>query len=245
MIVVILPTYNEERAILPLLEHFSKVFESHFPKYRLIVVNDGSSDNTAAVTTSYRDIHVELIEHEKNRGLGEAIKTGLLYVIKDTSDDDIIVLMDSDNTHSPGLISRMVMLIEEGNDVVIASRYVPGAKVVGLSFARQMCSLGASLLFRILLPVPGVRDYTCSYRAYRAGILKKALERYGNEFVSLSGFSSIVDILLKLEKLNAIITEVPLILRYDLKPGKSKMNVKKMVLETISLVFNHWFKLYL
>lgn len=241
MVVVVLPTFNEEQAIKPLLDHLNRVLKEHFPEYSILVVNDGSVDRTAQIVRSYQGIKIELLEHEFNKGLSEAVKTGLLHAVKITKDSDVIVVMDADNTHSPGLILRMAMLIEEGNDVVIASRYLPGARVYGLSLYRRFYSYLANLLYRTLFPIRGVRDYTCGYRAYQASILKEAFKHWGGDFINMPGFASTVDIILKLGKLNAIITEVPLILRYDLKPGKSKMNVRKTIADTLYLSFKRLF----
>jgi dolichol-phosphate mannosyltransferase len=173
--------------------------------------------------------------------LSEAIRTGLLAAVEQARDDDVIVTMDADDTQGPGLISRMTMLIEEGNDVVVASRYAPGGRVLGVPGYRRLLSHGASTLFRLVYPVTGVRDYTCGYRAYRAGLLRQAFARWGSDFVSEPGFSCMVDILLKLDRLGAVITEAPLILRYDRKPGKSKMDVRRTVLQTLKLLGRHRF----
>ena len=129
----------------------------------------------------------------------------------------------------------MVLLIEEGHEVVIASRYRPGARMVGVPQSRQLFSLGMRWLFRILFPITGVRDYSSGFRAYRAGLLLEAFSRWGDRFISESGFACMVEILLKLGRLGAIMCEVPLILRYDRKPGISKMNVSKTIRQTLVL----------
>lgn len=235
MITVILPAYNEEEAIVPLLEEMYRVLSQRFPGLRVIVVDDGSTDRTAERVKEFRDGSVELVQHERNKGYSEAMKTGLVRALHGASGSDVIVTMDADNTHSPGLVFRMATLIDEGNDVVIASRYVPGARVVGVSPIRNLFSWGASWLLRLLFPMKGVKDYTSGYRAYRAGILKEAFGRWGDHFISQSGFACTVDILLKLRRMNVVMNEVPLILRYDLKPGASKMNVKRTIKETLLL----------
>ena len=74
------------------------------------------------------------------------------------------------------------------------------------------------------------------YRAYRAGVVKRAFDTYGGEFVAETGFSCMVDILLKLRRLDAIISEVPLVLRYDMKYGVSKMLVVRTVIDTLQLL---------
>ncbi|MBI4731247.1 MAG: glycosyltransferase [Chloroflexi bacterium] len=238
MIVVVLPAYNEQDTIVPLIESIRKTARKRFiEKMKIVVVDDGSSDDTAVQVDAQADEDTILVRHPQNKGLGEAIKTGFLYALNLHPDVDIIVTMDSDNTHTPGLLARMIMTLDEGNDMVIASRYRPGARVVGLSWYREILSIGMSWMFRILLPIPGVRDYSCGYRAYRAALLREAFKRWGDQFVSQSGFSCMVDILLKLHRLGAIVTEVPLILHYDYKRGKSKMNVSKTIRETLRLAF--------
>src|SRR5437016_218592 len=99
-------------------------------------------------------------------------------------------------------ISGLLQMLREGHDVVIASRYQPGARVIGLSLPRRIASYGASWLFRMLFPTPGLRDYTCGFRAYRGKVLSLAVARYGSRFVDTEGFQCMVDILLKLRKLD-------------------------------------------
>jgi dolichol-phosphate mannosyltransferase len=238
---VVLPAYNEAEAILPLLERFWRQIENCLNPINVIVVDDGSSDGTADCAGAFQGVPLEILRHRENRGLSEATKTGLLAAVERAAPYDIIILMDADDTHSPGLINRMVRLIEEGNDVVIASRYVRGARIIGVPLHRQLLSLGASWLFRLTYPIRGVKDYTCGYRAYRAGLLQEAFARWGDSFISEPGFSCMVDILLKLDELNAIMTEVPLILRYDRKPGKSKMDVRRTVRQTLWLMLRRRF----
>jgi len=236
MVVITLPAYNEEATLRPLLHAIQEAMEENTLPYRVIVVDDGSEDGTAEVAAKLADrLPLELVRHPSNRGLGESLRTGLLAALRKASDRDIIVTMDSDNTHSPGLIVRMVRNIREGNDVVIASRYRPGARIVGVPLYRRLLSRGASLLFRMLFPTPNVRDFTSGYRAYRAGLLRRAFEAYGDDLVGQAGFSCMVDLLLKLRRLDAIMSEVPLVLRYDRKQGISKMLVLQTIRQTLAL----------
>jgi dolichol-phosphate mannosyltransferase len=238
MITIVLPAYNEEESIGLLLSRISDLMKKkHYP-IRVIIVDDGSYDRTAENARNAMPDSV-VISHESNKGLGEAIKTGLLAALSVSDDKDIIVTMDSDDSHAPALIGKMVDKIDEGCDVVIASRYLPEARVVGVSYYRRILSDGASFLFRTLFPIDGVRDYTCGYRAYRVAILREAFVKWGDDFVNQTGFSVMVDILLKLSRLNIVFAEVPIILRYDRKPGASKMNVRKTVMQTLSLLIRH------
>ncbi len=245
MIHVALPAFNEEENIAGLLREICQTFEEVLPtrSYRVVVVDDGSSDATADRVRAFQAEmqgrplgSLELIEHPENRGLAEAIRTGLAACAGQASDRDIVLTMDADNSHLPGLIPSMVRKIGEGHDVVIASRYQQGARVLGLSPGRQALSYGASLLFRALFPIPNVRDYTCGFRAYRAVMLRKAIEN--PRFISEKGFTCMVDILLKLrlERPPVLMTEVPLLLRYDKKMGASKMDVSRTVRDTLALI---------
>lgn len=239
MIHVVLPAYNEGPNIAPLLRNLKTAMRNAgLPDYQVLVVNDGSTDDTRAVVEGLKgELPVTVMDNESNQGLAETLKRGLVRAAEISADDDIIVTMDADNSHTPALIRRMVVAIQEGNDVVIASRYRYGARVRGVPPHRLMLSSGASWLFRVLFPIDGVRDFTCGYRAYRAGLLKRAFADLGpSAIISEQGFSCMVDILLKIREYDPIITEVPLILRYDQKQGASKMKVFKTVKDTLRLV---------
>ena len=239
MVIVILPAYNEEKALPLLLGRVQDSMKENGLDYRVIVVNDGSSDGTARVVDELSaSMPVTRIDHERNRGLGEAVRTGLLRAVAEAESRDIVITMDSDNTHTPGLIAGMVRGIREGNDVVIASRFRSGARIMGVPLYRRVLSRGGSWLFRLLFPTRGVRDFTSGYRAYDAALLKQAFQVYGDEFVAESGFSCMVDILLKLRALDAIMCELPLILRYDFKYGISKMMVVSTIADTLRLAFS-------
>jgi dolichol-phosphate mannosyltransferase len=181
-------------------------------------------------------LHPTLIEHPANLGLGAAIRSGLLGAVDAAGGDDVIVTMDADDTHTPAAIEQMLARINAGLDVVVASRYQPGARVLGVPATRRFLSFAASVLFRIVFPTPGVRDFTCGYRAYRASALNAAVARYRKEFIDQEGFQCMVDILLKLRRMNLRFGEVPLVLRYDLKAGKSKMKVLRTIAKTLVLL---------
>jgi dolichol-phosphate mannosyltransferase len=233
----VLPAYNEARDVGPLLEAIDQAMFDDGLEYAIIVVDDGSVDGTLEeVERRAAFIPVEVLRHESNRGLGETIRDGLREAATVCSERDIIVVMDADNTHLPGLIRAMTRRIQEGADVVIASRFRSGADVRGVPLHRRLLSRGASWILRAIFPIHGVRDYTCGYRAYRAPVLALAFERYGEEFINEDGFQCMVDILLKLRTLDVVFAEVPLILRYDQKAGASKMRVMSTVVNTLSLM---------
>lgn len=239
---IVLPAYNEAEALPPLLCAIHAALDKSDVEYSIIVVDDGSRDDTALVA-SQASFHmpVVLVKHGVNQGLAAAIRTGFRAAIAQANQDDVIFLMDADNTHPPALVHRMLGMIREGHDVVIASRYQPGARVVGVPWHRNLLSLGARGLFRLMFPIKGVRDYTCGYRAYKEEVLRRAMADYGDDFVSEKGFSCMVDVLLKLRRYDLIMGEVPLILRYDQKGGVSKMNVARTIWQTLALLFRRRF----
>lgn len=237
MIHIILPAYNEEENILSLMESINYSMREASIDFKIVVVNDGSSDKTADIVKSMQHkIPVELINHNKNMGLGEAIRSGFTAGLNSADERNIIITMDADNSHRPELILKMIAMIREGADVVIASRYQPGSRTKGIPLSRVFLSRAASTVMRILFPIRGVKDYTNGYRAYRADVLRRAFETYGKEFVSETGFSCMIEILLKLRALDLVMTEVPMILRYDKKKGDSKMNVSKTIINTLKLI---------
>ncbi len=239
---VVLPAYNEEEALPPLLDSLREVLDLGHGNYSIIVVNDGSKDKTAEVAEAYsKKAPVIVLHNDGNKGLAETMRHGLMDAVKRAAPQDIIISMDADNTHPAGLALRMSRLILEGNDLVIASRYREGSHVRGVPFHRLILSYGASWLFRVFFPMKGVRDYTCGYRAYRVAMLKDLISKYGHEFISERGFSCMVDILLRLREYEPVCAEVPLVLRYDMKPGLSKMRVMQTVFDTLKLLFRRRF----
>jgi len=240
VIYLVLPAWNEAANLPALLRSMKRnLEEAGLSEYHVVVIDDGSTDGTADVVSSLKaDVPLTLRQNERNLGLAESLKRGLMCALGlSRDDDDIIVTMDADNTHTPGLIFRMAQAIAEGNDVVIASRYRYGARVRGLTASRRLLSQGASWLFRVVFPMRGVRDYTSGFRGYRAGLLRRAFDELGPDgIISERGFACMVDILLKIREFDPIITEVALILRYDQKKGASKMHVGRTVRETLHLM---------
>jgi len=239
MILLMLPAYNECRAIRPLLARVARVFETLEAPALVLLVDDGSSDGTpaeAAEAAREFGIELEVAAHDVNKGLGEALKTGFARANEILGSEGVLIVMDADNTHDPATIPSMLEKLEEGYDVVIASRYAPGGREVGLSFLRSLLSKGASLALRLFLPVAGARDYTCGYRAYRGSTLALAHEVYGEDLVAEKGFVASAEVLIKLAHLGARVGEVPLVLRYDRKAGQSKMRVGDTIERYLRLI---------
>ena len=234
---VILPAYNEEATLSTLLERLDEAMEEAGLDYEVVLVDDGSSDRTGEIAQRWaRDHPLTSVRHERNQGLGATIRDGLFEAASRAAPGDVLVTMDADDTHTPGLILRMARMIAEGYDVVIASRYREGSRTVGVPFARRALSWAGSMLFRIVLPIQGVRDFTCGYRAYRAEVVQQAIAEHGRGLVDQEGFQCMVDILLKLRNRPLIFGEVPMVLRYDRKHGTSKMPVGRTAASTLGLL---------
>jgi dolichol-phosphate mannosyltransferase len=241
-VIFVLPTYNEAENLAPLLDQVRATMEGARLTYKVVVVDDGSNDATYAVVDDHARRMPIIIERNMfNKGLACALRMGLLRATAIADPTDVIVTMDADNTHKPDQVLQCLRALGQGADIVIASRYRPGAEIHGLSAFRRALSHGASLLFRICFPMRGVRDYTCGYRVCRAELLQRAIRLYGEDFISERGFSSVADTLLKLHKLGGRIAEIPLILRYDRKKGESKMAVARTILQTLWLLLRRRF----
>jgi dolichol-phosphate mannosyltransferase len=233
----VLPSYNEALSLPRLLPRIKAAMEEQGLKYEAIVVNDGSADDTLKVAQHQATLMpVTIVDHGRNRGLGEAIKSGLLKASQMARPEDVIVTMDADNTHPPELVGSMVERIVEGYELVVASRFVSGGQQVGLAAHRRMLSLGAGSLLKVVFPVGGVSDYSCGFRAYSGAIIRRALDVYGDKFIEEQGFSCFVDLLLKLRRLGVRACQVPLVLRYDFKEGRSKMPIKRTILRYVRLI---------
>lgn len=221
-ITVLLPAYNEEKDLPGLLVRIRQALED-WADYKVLVVDDGSHDRTAQIV---RDAALEmpavLIQHPVNMGLGAAIRTGLKVA---SQWDGIVVTLDADNSQDPALIRSMVGKIEEGYAVVIASRFQPGSREVGVPPHRLLLSHVSSAGIRLIVRYPGARDYTCGFRAYRADVIRELINRFGDNFLRENGFACMLELLLNVRRLSAPVAEIPLVLRYDLKEGASKMRV--------------------
>ena len=237
MFYVMLPAYNEERDIGQLLERIRDALAGLQVNYQLLVVNDGSRDRTLEILRSMQaHLPLEVLDHGVNKGLGQAMLTGLRRAAALMKDDDILFTMDADNTHEPALMGLMAERIAQGSDLVIASRYEQGGQEVGLSGLRSFLSRGASTLLKIFFPIRGAKDFTCGYRAYRGATLKRAYALYGDHLVDEHGFTCMAEILIKMGAISARVSEVPLVLRYDLKSSPSKMKVVRTILRYFVLI---------
>ena len=219
---VVIPVRNEREAIPPLFSRFADVAPRLPEGWSLLLVDGMSSDGTPEIAEEWRDrLPVRVIRLSEDRGLGGALETGLMEAMGGA---DVIVTMDGDDSHDPGTIPSMLTKIEDGADLVIASRFEPGGEEIGVARHRRVLSHAASGLLRTLFPIGTAKDYSSGFRAYRTEALEAVAEVHGR-LVHESGFSCMMELLLKLRSVGADVREVPLVLRYDLKPTESKMDI--------------------
>lgn len=242
MVYVVLPAYNEEHALEPLLAKIDRVMSELGAWYRVVVVNDGSTDATARVLRGlYERYPIHIISHKYNRGLGETIRDGFEYVAEVASPEDVLIRMDCDDTHEPKYVGAMLEKLAAGYEVVTTSRYAPGGGQIGVDLYRRIISRAANLTFKLFFPVRHLKEYTCGYRAYRVGLVQDALAIFGNRFIDLKGlgFTGTIEKLIKFRMMGARITEVPFVLRYDQKLSSSKVITSIYTLGCIVLILKY------
>lgn len=263
MIYIGLPAYNEEAAIDLVISQTLKALNRTELDFKIVVFNDGSTDRTLELVHRWAERfpdRVEALDGGRNQGLGVAVKNLIQTVIDRTEppsipgpdqigqvddwlahaagdNEDALVIMDADCTQTPEMIEPMVRRIHQGFDLAIASRYRPDSRIKGVSRLRRFLSWGASLMMRTLFPFTGVRDYTTGYRCYSAAILHRLREAHGEAIVTETGFACMSEILLKIRRLGAVASEVPLVLRYDAKPSPSKMRVAKTIRQVFGVMW--------
>lgn len=241
MIYVVVPAYNEERTIQPTLVAVETAMRGRADRYLVVVVDDGSTDGTvmqaeAAVTETQGALPLHVLRHDTNRGLGAGIRTGIYWVLDQADPEDVLVMLDGDNTHPPRLIPPMLERLAQGYDLVIASRYRPGSQVQGVPGYRRALSDVGRMVFQVTFPIRGVRDYTCQFRAYRVPPLQRARLVYGDQLCTARGFEAVVDLLLRLRQVGIRASEIPLELDYSGRVGSSKMRVLHTIRSTLTLL---------
>ena len=245
----ILPSYNEALNLNALLSKFKRFFRNKDVNVLIVIVDDGSIDNSIEVIKTFikkgnlQKLKIKIIKHKKNLGLGMALKTGFNYCFTKGKDENVLITMDTDNSHTINLSYQMAeKIFFKKQDIVIASRYQSHSKIKGLNLSRKILSFGAAILFKIFFPIKNIKDYTSGFRAFRLKKIRNACKLEKN-FFSEKGFSASADILLKLYKSKDKIKfdELPINLRYDLKKGDSKMKIFKTIYLNIALIIKRKF----
>ena len=236
MIHFIFPVYNEKENLPGLIAGIRRLAAGR--AYRMVAVNDGSTDGSREFLESQQGRDLVITGSVINMNIGAVFSAGIHAALSGAQDDDVVVIMESDQTSEQDLVLPMVERIARGEaDIVVASRYLPGGKYVNFPLPRVVFSHGANRLMRAFFPVAAVRDYTIFFRAYRAGVLREA-SRYFGPFglIQSRGFVANAELLVKLSLFTGRIVEVPFVYNYGRKKGPSKINVVRTINEYFTLI---------
>ncbi len=221
---VSLATYNE-RENLPLI--MAEIF-AHAPDVDVLVVDDNSPDGTSDWVAAQSEPRLKLLRRAGKRGLGTATIAAMNYAIENGY--DFLLNMDADLSHPPHYIPALRAKAEEGYDVVIGSRYVPGGGVEGWPLYRRFMSGAINQYARFFLGL-STQDNSGAFRCYRVERLRE-LDR---DSIISKGYSFQEEVLYRLRKIGATFAEVPIIF-VDRRFGTSKID-KKEVMTALWLLF--------
>lgn len=175
---VVIPAFNEEQVIASTLREILDYLSKKFSSYEVIVVDDGSTDETAARVPRHPNVRV--IRYAPNRGKGYAVKRGVME-----SRGALILFMDADNSTHIRELDHFMSEIEQ-SDIVIGSRALPSSRVIVRQsrLKRSLGRLGNSII-RAILELP-LRDTQCGFKLFHARAKelfeKQRIDRFGFDF---------------------------------------------------------------
>lgn len=211
-VLVVLPTYNE-------IENLDAIAAAVLAeRVRLLVVDDNSPDGTGVRADELAEEHeaVSVLHRPRKLGLGPAYVAGFAAGL--TAGAQILCEMDADFSHDPSDLPRLIAAVDEGADLAIGSRYVPGGGVIDWPPHRRLLSRFGNVYASFMLGAP-VHDMTAGYRAFRAD----ALRRLQPDTCEASGYGFQVEMAWRAADHGLEIVEVPITFR-DRTRGMSKMN---------------------
>lgn len=222
---VVVPTYNEA----PNIERLIAAILDQGPRFDVLVVDDGSPDGTGDLVAALaaRTARVQLLRRPGKLGLGTAYIAGFRYGLR--AGYRYIAEMDADFSHQPHYLPRLLALVEEGADVAIGSRNVPGGRVENWPLTRRLISRGGSLYARAMLGMP-VRDCTGGFKVFRSEVLR----RIDLDGIRSSGYAFQVEMNYRCHQAGFHLRELPIVFP-DRVAGRSKMS-RRIVLEAALLV---------
>lgn len=185
---IIIPAYNEAKRLPLTLIDIDKHLEQQEYSYEILVVNNGSTDETAEIINRFISLikNLKLIDNKENKGKGAAVRIGML-----SAKGAWRLFMDADNSTSIVEFNKMIPYFKEGYEVVIGSRDVKGAKKSPAQpFYRTIFGNIGNLVIQVLL-VPGIWDTQCGFKCYSAESAKKIfslskIDRWGFDAESLA-----------------------------------------------------------
>ncbi len=214
-VLVLLPTYDERENLAPLLRRL----HAAVPAADALVIDDGSPDGTGQLADELAatDERVAVLHRDSKEGLGAAYVAGFRWGLR--RGYAVLVEMDADGSHAPEDLPRLLAALgdDEGADVVLGSRYVPGGRVVNWPWHREWLSRGGNLYSRLALGV-GIEDVTGGFRAYRC----RVLETLPLDEVASQGYCFQVDLAWRTVRAGFRVVEVPITFT-EREQGSSKM----------------------
>lgn len=221
--VIIIPTYNEAENIGKLIDVLQKEVFPTVPKkwnMHILVVDDSSPDGTGEVVKKLEKKYdnVRLFTNTEKVGLGGAYMRGMTHAIS-TYHPDVLFQMDADFQHDQTLIPKFLEKIDQGADIVIGSRYMPGGSIPEYwGIDRKLLSVGGNIYIRTLMMDKQVHDWTTGFRAVKPWVFEKVKDK----ITELKTYSFQISFLYFARKAGAKVAEIPLNFK-ERKHGVSKM----------------------
>ncbi|MGH9303951.1 MAG: polyprenol monophosphomannose synthase [Acidimicrobiales bacterium] len=224
-VLVVLPTYNEAANIESVLGRV----RTALPQGHVLVVDDNSPDGTADIAdkAAQRLGGIDVLRRPGKSGLGSAYRDGFRWGLK--GGYEVMVEMDSDLSHDPDDLGRLIAPLRQGFELSIGSRYVTGGSIPNWSLPRRFLSIGGNRYADLLLGL-GVRDSTAGFRAYAASLLR----RVDLDSVRADSYGFQIEMTYRSLRAGARVTEVPICF-VDRALGTSKMSTFTVV-EALVLV---------
>jgi dolichol-phosphate mannosyltransferase len=216
---LILPTYNESENIAAIVSASAEVLAAAAPEgFRVLVVDDGSPDGTGAIADAMAAEHewLEVLHRSEKNGIGPAYLAGFRHALDRGA--GYVMEMDSDFSHDPADLARLLAAVRDGADLALGSRYVPGGGVSDWGLLRRFVSEGGSTYARWVLGLK-VRDLTGGFKCFRREVLEAI--HFGS--VRSRGYAFQVELTYRAVRKGFHVVEVPIVFR-DRQQGHSKMS---------------------
>jgi dolichol-phosphate mannosyltransferase len=216
---LILPTYNEAENVQAIVAAAAEVLAGAAPDgFRVLVVDDGSPDGTGEIADRMAAEHdwLEVLHRTEKNGIGPAYLAGFRHALDHGA--GYVMEMDSDFSHDPADLARLLQAIDDGADLALGSRYVPGGGVSEWGLLRRFISEGGSTYARLVLGLR-VRDLTGGFKCFR----REVLEAIHFDGVRSQGYAFQVELTYRAAQAGFKVVEVPIVFR-DRQQGTSKMS---------------------
>jgi dolichol-phosphate mannosyltransferase len=216
---LILPTYNEAENIKAIVSASADVLGRAAPEgFRVLVVDDGSPDGTGTIADEMAAEHswLEVLHRSEKNGIGPAYLAGFRHALDHGA--GYVMEMDSDFSHDPADLARLLDAARGEADLALGSRYVPGGGVSDWGLLRRFISEGGSTYARWVLGLQ-VRDLTGGFKCFR----REVLEAIHFDSVRSRGYAFQVELTYRAVRAGFRVVEVPIVFR-DRQQGQSKMS---------------------